>query len=129
MYFLRTLRCLINVRVLINIRGGKFWKTNKHTGPNKSTGWINVLNILLMWCILCKKRAILFVWDIIASNLINVRSLIRRYWWEKPLKLINVRRTFIGHPRVIRMSLILKWIILQPSNLVAKQKKHSLKSY
>ena len=47
-----------------------------------------------------QKKSVLFVWDIIASNLVNVRSLIRRYWWEKSLKLINVRRTFIRHLRV-----------------------------
>ena len=48
-----------------------------------------------------QKRAIFFVRDIIDTNLINVRSLIRRYGWEKSLK-INVRRTFIRHLRVAK---------------------------
>ena len=39
----------------------------------------------------------IFVLD---SNLINMRFLIRKYWWEKSLKLINVRRMFIRHLRV-----------------------------
>ena len=36
---LHTLRVQINVRVQIIVRGGNFWKINKHTGPNKCTGW------------------------------------------------------------------------------------------
>ena len=71
-----TLRCLIYGQVLINVRDGKFWKTNKRTGPNKSTGWKKVMNIPLIYCNFCEKRAIFFVWVIIDSNSINVRSLI-----------------------------------------------------
>ena len=33
-----TLRFQINVRVQINVRGGKFAKINKHKGPNKGYG-------------------------------------------------------------------------------------------
>ena len=44
-----------------------------------------------------QNRTIIFVLD---SNLINVQFLIRKYWWEKTLKLINVRLTFIRHLRV-----------------------------
>ena len=29
----------INVRVQINVLGGRTVKNNKHTGPNKDTGW------------------------------------------------------------------------------------------
>ena len=32
-----TLGSLINVRVLIIVRGGRFGQNNKHTGPNKHT--------------------------------------------------------------------------------------------
>ena len=39
----------------------------------------------------------------VGSNLINVQSQIRAYGWEKTWKLINVRRTFIWHPRVQRI--------------------------
>ena len=34
----------------------------------------------------------------IDSNLINARSLVRRYWWKKTLK--TNKRTFIRHLRV-----------------------------
>ena len=34
-----TLRFQINIRVQINVRAGKFEINNKHTGPNKDTGW------------------------------------------------------------------------------------------
>ena len=34
-----TLRFQINVRVQINVRGGKFEKNNKHTGLYEYTGW------------------------------------------------------------------------------------------
>ena len=37
--FLYTLTCLIDIQVLINVRGGNFGKNNKRTGPNKFTGW------------------------------------------------------------------------------------------
>ena len=47
-----------------------------------------------------QKRTIILVWVIIDSKLLNVRSLIRKYWWEKTLKSINVWRTFIRHLRV-----------------------------
>ena len=36
-----TLRFQIKVRVQINIQGGKFENSNKHTGLNKHTGWRN----------------------------------------------------------------------------------------
>ena len=45
----------------------------------------------------------ILVWDIIDSKLINIRSLIRKYWWEKTLKLINVWRTFLRHLRVFKI--------------------------
>ena len=47
-----------------------------------------------------QSRTIIFVSD---SNLINVQSLTRRYWWEKSLKLINVWRTFTRHLRVAKI--------------------------
>ena len=34
-----TLRVQINVRVQIIVRGGSFWKINKHTDPIKRTGY------------------------------------------------------------------------------------------
>ena len=42
------------------------------------------------------------------SNLINVRSGIRAYGWEKIQKLKNVRRTFIPYPRVMEIMQILR---------------------
>ena len=41
-----------------------------------------------------------FTLDNMRSNLINVRSGIREYSWEKIQKLINVRSMFIPDPRV-----------------------------
>ena len=57
-----TLRCLINVRVLINVRGGKFWKNNKRTGPNKSTGWKKLMNIhtIINTLYLLQKKSYIF---------------------------------------------------------------------
>ena len=47
------------------------------------------------------------------SNLINIRSGIRAYGWEKIQKLINVRRTFIPDPRVLDLDLSVTKVLLQ----------------
>ena len=62
----------------------------------------------------------------IDSNLINIRALIRKYWWEKALKSINVRRTFIRHLRVVRVPVFFGSSVCRLVKFVGKKAKKFL---
>ena len=51
------------------------------------------------------------LWILFISRLIIIRSQIRKYGWEKLLKLIIVRRTIIWTPRVVDVECQLSTII------------------
>ena len=78
---MKNLQKTINVRVQISILGGKNSNENELT---------------------CSKTS-LKDWKIQLLKLINVRSQIRAYGWEKYCKLIKLRRTFIWNPKVTKL--------------------------